>query len=240
MRGARAALLCLVICSLGMNAAALSVMPVPDLHHTELHRAAERCDQERARAALARLAPEELDSRLNRLDREGYAPLAYAARGGCLGIVKLLIENGATVDAGREQHGWTALLHAAGQRHAETVRYLLAHGADVNVRTGIGKTALNEATLGLFFQYGPAGDRSGTIQALLEGGADVNLRGEYGWTPLIVASLRNDVETGALLIASGADISARDDKGNTASSHARERGEQELLKMLEERAASQE
>ncbi len=229
----------LLLCSLPSAAEALSVVRLPDLLKTSLHEAAERCDAGRERAELASLSPEERSRRINKLDRDGYSPLAYAAQEGCIEIVRLLLESGAAVDAGKEQGGWTPLLDAAEQRHAEVVRYLLAHGADPNVRTRIGKAPLVEAILGPFLQHGPEGDRDGTVRTLLEHSADVNLRGEYGRTPLMAAVLTRDAKLTRLLIDAGADVNARDDKDGTAWVLAMERGESEIARVLRAAGAAE-
>ena len=151
---------------------ALSVIPPPDIHHTALHVAAEKGDTAALRQAIGALRRRERDTELNRIDREGYSPLAYAARAGNLEAVEILVKAGATVDRADDYGGWTPLLQAADQRHAAVVRYLVAHGANPNVSTRIGKTPLSVALQGSVFTFGPAGDREATVRALLVGGAD--------------------------------------------------------------------
>jgi ankyrin repeat protein len=43
------------------------------------------------------------------------------------------------------------MLNAAEQRHADVVRYLLAHGADANAKAVNGQTALTAAIAGSLF-----------------------------------------------------------------------------------------
>lgn len=153
-------------------AGANSVVLPPDPNYTELHRAAENCDAGKTREALDALPAPQTQEAINLLDREGYTPLAYAARTGCLEVVKLLLQKGASVDAAEAHSGWTPLLWAANQRHADVVRYLLDRGADPNRKTQIGKTPLSVALAGPVFSYGPEGDREATVKALLEKSAD--------------------------------------------------------------------
>lgn len=54
--------------------------------------------------------------------------------------MELLVASGANVDARDETQG-TLLMHFARQGKAEPVQWLLAHGADRNVRNKNGKTA---------------------------------------------------------------------------------------------------
>lgn len=151
---------------------ALSLIPPPDLRHTPLHAAAEKGDAAQARELIKAMRGRERKAALNGLDREGYSPLAYAARAGSLEIVQLLVKAGATVDLTDDHGGWTPLLQAADQRHAAVVGYLLDHGANPNVVTRIGKTPLSVALAGSIFTFGPAGDRDATVRVLLAKGAD--------------------------------------------------------------------
>lgn len=151
---------------------ALTVMPPPDSNHTALHAAAEKGDAAALRTLIKSLRSRLRSKELNRLDREGYTPLAYAARAGNLEIVELLVKSGASVDRTDEYAGWTPLMQAANQRHAAVVRYLLNHGANPNAVTRTGKTPLLAALEGSLFSFGAAGDRGATVRSLLEKGAD--------------------------------------------------------------------
>jgi predicted component of type VI protein secretion system len=59
---------------------------------------------------------------------------------------------------------------------------------------------------------------SGNIQAIkqhLDAGTDVNAKGWGEWTPLHVAAVEGQKETAELLIANGADVSAKNRYGKT-------------------------
>lgn len=64
-------------------------------------------------------------------------PLGTAASRGNLGVVQVLLENGANPDAA-DPTGFTPLAHAASQGHADVVRALLAAGAHTDVMTMTG------------------------------------------------------------------------------------------------------
>jgi uncharacterized protein len=63
-----------------------------------------------------------------------------AARRGDVTIIELLLKAGAGVDA-QGPAGWTALMQAAGNGHAEAVSALLAARADPTMRNTVGRTA---------------------------------------------------------------------------------------------------
>ena len=221
-----------------VSAQALSVILPPDIDYTDLHKAAHECDMEKARLALDVLLSETNDNEMNKPDREGYTPLAYAASSGCSEVVRLLVEQGAAVDAMDNQTRWTPLLRAASQRHADVVRYLLAHGANVDAKAAFGQTPLTAAILGSVFRDGPEGNHDETVQVLLSAGADIDLPGQFDWSPLMTAVLRGDAGLVKLLVGKGANLPARDKAGRTALDFAEERDEREIGDILKNSRAA--
>jgi len=115
-----------------------------------------------------------------------------------------------TQRAGREElnytvprGGMTALLFAARSGDAESVRLLIAAGADVNEALPDGASALVVAA--------HSGHREAAM-ALLEKGANPNANA-VGYTALHAAVLRSDVELVKSLLARGADLNAPITKG---------------------------
>jgi len=78
--------------------------------------------------------------------REVDKELLLAAKSGDKERVRLLLENGANVNA-RDRYGWTALMWAVFKGYKEIVKLLLENGADVNVRDFFGNTALKFASM---------------------------------------------------------------------------------------------
>ncbi len=103
-------------------------------------------------------------------------PLITAAANNQIEIVKLLLAQGANVDAYSDQAGLfcTALTAAALRGHADVVSLLLNHGADMEKRCYRGQTAL--------FSWKPQ-----VIRLLLRRGANVNAKDDDGSTALTSA-----------------------------------------------------
>jgi ankyrin repeat protein len=78
------------------------------------------------------------------LNRRGWTPLHYAAAGGSLQIVELLLAHGARIDA-RAPNGRTPLMMAAQSADEHVVAALLAAGANVHARERHDATAADLA-----------------------------------------------------------------------------------------------
>ena len=121
---------------------------------------------------------------------EGETILMTAARTGQPAFISVLLDRGAAVDGREKWYGETALIWAVGENHADAAKVLLAHGADVNVRSAP-----------LTFP------RRRTGQSVLSLGS---------WTPLMYAARENALEAGQALVAAKADLNATDPDGATA------------------------
>ena len=76
----------------------------------------------------------------------------------------------------------------------ETVKVMLAAGADINLTTGYGWSPLLVASQNRFYQLG---------SYLLDQGADVNLPNNGGWTPLYLAIDNRNIEGGDYPVRKG-------------------------------------
>jgi ankyrin repeat protein len=109
-------------------------------------------------------------------------------------IAELLLEAGAKPN--EEVSGLTPLAFAASSGDEEMMRFLVAHGADVNHKSaGIGQTALISAILAAKIE---------SVRTLIELKADVNAKMKDGDTPLKLAQKGDQEEIVALLKAAGA------------------------------------
>ncbi len=68
--------------------------------------------------------------------------LGLAARNGYFGLVKILVESGAVVNQISTDRNNTPLMDAASEGHVEIVRYLIENGADIEIQSKSGQTAL--------------------------------------------------------------------------------------------------
>ena len=109
-----------------------------------------------------------------------------------------------------DREGLVAILKSGDDDRTDTVRALLAGGANVDARAKDGFTPLHFAA--------GSGDVA-AIRALLAGGANVDARAKDRSTPLhgavLWAALSGDIAAIRALLASGADVSARKDGAAT-------------------------
>ena len=78
------------------------------------------------------------------VNKTGWTPLHYAATGGHLKLMDLLLENHAYIDA-ESPNGTTPLMMAAQYGTGAAVKMLLEAGADASLKNQLGLTALNFA-----------------------------------------------------------------------------------------------
>ncbi|RHZ60006.1 uncharacterized protein CDV56_107268 [Aspergillus thermomutatus] len=140
---------------------------------TALHAAALCQDDVVARRLI------ELGADVNAVDGDGASPLHYAAWNPTAtpAVVRLLLEHSSKTETEDNWHG-RPLHRAVGFGNIETIKLLLAYGADVAARGFSDKIPLhNAAERGLYE----------SVVLLVEGGSDVNARTVTGWRPLDVA-----------------------------------------------------
>jgi quinoprotein dehydrogenase-associated probable ABC transporter substrate-binding protein len=198
---------------------------------------------------------------INARDPQGNTPLTNAVRIKSADMVAYLVEHNA--DVGRpDGDGWTPLMTAAWIDDGGLVEYLTAHKADINAKNPAGLTPLGVAS-----EYGKdvavvalvkagsnvnqrigsgytplmlavAGRSDRSAKALIDHGADVNARNTGGITALMIAAASNEPDLVGMLIKAGADTAAKDETGKTALGIARDKGNDAVIKLLEQPAAA--
>lgn len=113
----------------------------------------------------------------NARNAHGDTALRLAALRGSLPMVERLVKARAMVN----MPGWTPLIYAAFNGHAEVAAYLLTQGADIDARADNGFTALIAAA---------RGGHEEVVVLLLERGAALNAKDDRGETAMDYA-LRN-------------------------------------------------
>ena len=146
----------------------------------------------------------------NARNEGGASPLHNAAEEGPVESVRLLLLNGADVNARARGSEATPLRSAVRFDRVDNVRALLQAGADANARDHVEVTPL------ALVQDTANGVR--ILRALLSAGADPNLR-SAGWPPIywaLVAGVSGStVQIVRLLLAAGADPNATDEHGDS-------------------------
>jgi len=143
---------------------------------------------------------------INKPDRKGWTALHYAAYSEeGLDLVKLLLENGADIEA--KVHRWTPLLLAGKHWRPESATYLATRGANVNVEDYHGRRILHWAAWN---------NSTKLAQLLLDRGADINAADRWGKTALIWAVESMNGRMTELLLERGANTMLKARDGTTA------------------------
>lgn len=151
--------------------------------------------------------------------------MSQASDFGHTAVVKLLLEKGAEVNA-KDFAGYNPLARAVDSNNKETSLLLLNKGADMNNRDKYGMTPLMRAA--------QAGHMD-MVKLLIEKGADKDLRDNDGKTAIMWAVRENHPDALKVLVDAKADINAIDKNGKTALCLAKQRKEQKLVDILEQK-----
>lgn len=139
-------------------------------------------------------------------------PLVEAAACGRTEILRYFIEERGMDVNFRDRAGWPLLQRAVCWNQREVVECLLAHGADINIRS---REKTNPLSALMSLNDSEEEEILPVAELLIRRGADVNNRDREGMTPLHYAAERNRRQCCKLLIDSGAAPDARDRRGNT-------------------------
>jgi ankyrin repeat protein len=116
--------------------------------------------------------------------------------------------------------------------HPETVKILLAAGADVNAQA---RNAMKVRPI----HAAAAAAQMDVTSSLIERGADVNARQQAGYTPLHEAAGSGKIEFARLFLDHGADVNAKTDDGKTALTLAKQAGKEKMVQLLRERGGKE-
>ena len=168
-----------------------------------------------------------LDARAdpNAANAEGETALMVVARAGDVPAAELLVKAGADVNAVEAWGQQSPLMWAAAQKQPAMVKFLVAHGANVNARGAVRdwqRKVIREPRPKDMNQGGFTpllyAAREGCIECareLVAGHADLNVPDPHRVTPLVMALLNLHFEFAAYLIDAGADVNKWDLYGRT-------------------------
>eukprot|EP00574_Skeletonema_japonicum_P011434 CAMPEP_0201715124 /NCGR_PEP_ID=MMETSP0593-20130828/1378_1 /ASSEMBLY_ACC=CAM_ASM_000672 /TAXON_ID=267983 /ORGANISM="Skeletonema japonicum, Strain CCMP2506" /LENGTH=355 /DNA_ID=CAMNT_0048204537 /DNA_START=111 /DNA_END=1179 /DNA_ORIENTATION=- len=164
----------------------------------------------------------DLDGEPDHHNTDTDTPLHWALENGQVYASKLLIDNGADVNA-KDNDGDTPLHGACGFGHADVAKQLIHNEANVNARNNVGRTPLHWAC---FF------GRVDAAKLLIHNEANVNAKDNDGSTPLHYASVVGHVDATKLLIHKEANVNAKDNDGDTPLHYACLYGHVDAAKLL--------
>ncbi|KAM3066169.1 hypothetical protein ACMFMF_010485 [Clarireedia jacksonii] len=161
-------------------------------------------------------------------DWQGKTPLMIAVDEKHEAIVKLLLENGASVDA-KDSRCQTSLIVAVRNRHEAMVRLLLENRASIDAKDINGQTPLILAV---------NNEHKAIVRLLLENGASIDAKDVNGQTPLMLAVNNKYKAIVRLLLENGASIDAKDVNGQTPLMLAVNNKYKAIVRLLLENGAS--
>ena len=136
---------------------------------------------------------------------DGITPLMYACDSGHYMVAKILLVNGAEVDA-IPYNSLSAFHSAAIKGNWQIGELLIQHGANINIKDNEGFTPLHYACYNGHFNF---------AEMLLFYGANINITDNNRRNALYYAIMMNDLDIAELLITNGIDVNNRDESGNT-------------------------
>jgi ankyrin repeat protein len=172
---------------------------------TALHWAAYFDDVETAKLLI------DYRANVTAVNRQGVAPLSLVCLNGDPVFVDLLLKSGADADRSLPK-GEAALMTCSRTGSAESVKLLLAHGANVNAKESWrGQTAL---------MWAAAEGHVAVVQALVNAGADLRARSNGGFTALLFAVREGKLDVVRALLKAGVDVN----EATLPPPNARQRG----------------
>jgi ankyrin repeat protein len=162
---------------------------------------------------------------LERENRIGDTPLVQAVQAGWLGMVKLLVQRGANINA-TGKWGESPLLSAVERDREDMATFLLNNGA------WAGRDKDGVTPLGLAFCFGFLGVMSTLLRHMGEQGLQETT--EMGWTALMAASSSGQMGAVQVLVEEmeGQGLDEQDQKGRTALHWAAKGGDEEVVTLL--------
>ena len=156
---------------------------------------------------------------------EGKTPLIIAVGNSYIDTAKILIENGANINA-VDFEGWSALSYAVNNGDIEIAKLLLENKAKIKDELLIAiKSPIVESRINM-------------MKLLIDNKANINYTDENGFNPLNIAIESGDMELTKFLITNGANVNSLMQDGVSLIGYAIAQNNMDLLQILIENGAN--
>jgi cytohesin len=154
-------------------------------------------------------------------DANGLTPLSYAVFFDNYEIIGQIIEYNKSAINAVDKNGCSPLIFAIVKPDKKIALRLISLGANLNTKKA--RSALSSA-IGV--------EDIEMVERLIKGGARVNMKNSNYVPPLLMAINRGNYEIVELLIQKGANLDAKDGKGDAAIDYAKKYADEKLMKLL--------
>ena len=176
-------------------------------------------------AKIMQMIIDKVDKKLINDSLEGKTPLIIAVGNSYIDTAKILIENGANINA-VDIEGWSALSYAINNGDIEIAKLLLTNKAKIKDELLIAiKSPIVESRINM-------------MKLLIDNKANINDTDENGFTPLNITIESGDMELTKFLITNGANVNSLMQDGVSLIGYAIAQNNMDLLQMLIENGAN--
>lgn len=176
-------------------------------------------------AKIMQMIIDKVDKKLINDSLEGKTPLIIAVGNSYIDTAKILIENGADVNA-VDIEGWSALSYAVNNGDIEIAKLLLENKAKIKDELLIAiKSPIVESSINI-------------MKLLIDNKANINYADENGFNPLNITIESGDMELTKFLITNGANVNSLMQDGVSLIGYAIAQNNMDLLQMLIENGAN--
>lgn len=176
-------------------------------------------------AKITEMLIEKADKNIINDSLEGKTPLIIAVGNSYIDTAKILIENGADVNA-IDFEGWSALSYAVNNGDIEIAKLLLTNRAKIKDELLIAiKSPIVESSINM-------------MKLLIDNKANINYTDENGFNPLNIAIESGDMEVTKFLITNGANVNSLMQDGVSLIGYAIAQNNMDLLQILIENGAN--
>ena len=176
-------------------------------------------------AKIMQMIIDKVDKKLINDSLEGKTPLIIAVGNSYIDTAKILIENGANINA-VDIEGWSALSYAVNNGDIEIAKLLLENKAKIKDELLIAiKSPIVESSINM-------------MKLLIDNKVNINYTDEDGFNPLNIAIESRDMELTKFLITNGANVNSLMQDGVSLIGYAIAQNNMDLLQMLIENGAN--